>query len=72
MSKDFTLGKEKWKSKGKALEEEGRVVWAVWQDKAEDMEDGAEGRWCVGVKHCSRKVEDSLLLKKVTETAPTH
>lgn len=44
-------------------------MWAVWQDKAEDMEHGAEGRWNVGVKACSRKVEDSLVLKK---TAPTH
>lgn len=63
-------GKETWKSKGKALEE-SRAVWAVWIDKAEDMEDGAGGRRCVGVKHCSKKVEHSLVLK-VTENPPTH
>lgn len=29
--------KETWKNKGKAPEEEGRAVWALWQVKAEDM-----------------------------------
>lgn len=69
--KGFHIRKEE-KRHGKALEEGGRAVWAVWQEKVGDMEYGAEGRWCVGVKHCSRKVEDRLVLKKVTEDPPFH